>query len=116
MKSKYPGLASLAAQLEMFGLSKREMEKKFKRSELAIMAWRSQETAAAFERDTADVKKTAENLKSRKKRKTGGKTIDGLPDHFYNKDGEIDLRQVTGKEAYQFFSKQGIRLPIIAGR
>lgn len=36
-----------------------------------------------------------------------------LPAHFYNKDGEVDLRQVTGNEAYQYFARLGVPLPII---
>lgn len=35
-----------------------------------------------------------------------------LPAHYYNEEGEVDLRQVTGKEAYNFFLAQGIKLPI----
>ena len=116
LRSRYPGLAGLAAQVEMFGLSKREIEKKFKRSELLILAWRSQEMSASFEKDSAGVREKAESIKTRRQRKTDGILPEGLPDHFFNEDGEVDLRQVTGKEAYEFMMKQGIKLPVIAGR
>lgn len=35
------------------------------------------------------------------------------PAHFYNEKGELDLRGVTGMEAYNYFAKNGIRLPVI---
>ncbi len=77
MKSKYPGIASLAAQLEMFGLSKRELEKKFTRSELLLLAWRSQEISASFAQQIPSSSGT------RKKFYTDASVPEGLPDHFW---------------------------------
>lgn len=93
----------------MFGLSKRELESKFTRSELVLLAWRSQEQSAMLDA-------------SLKKNKGGSRTPsgsyeegvpEGLPPHFYNERGEVDLRKVTGKEAYRYFSSLGIKLPIM---
>jgi hypothetical protein len=93
----------------MFGLSKRELEEKFRRSEIAILAWRSQELSYKLSHSTGST--------SGKKRKTGYDTqVEGLPDKFFNEEGEVDLRQVTGEEAYKYLSSIGMRLPIMHGR
>lgn len=113
MKSQFPGIASLASQIEMFGLSKRELEKKFTRSELVLLAWRSQEMSASLERQT-ESPKGAQSAQP-KRVYLDAQVPQGLPDHFYNKDGEIDLRQVSGEEAYKYMSSVGIKLPIMTG-
>lgn len=115
MKSQLPGLASLAAQVEMFALSKREMEKKFTRSELVILAWRSQEVSASFEKQTAQTKDASESM-GKRKFVTDAQVPQNLPAKFYNKQGEIDLRQVTGAEAYKFMMALGIKLPVFGMR
>jgi len=40
----------------------------------------------------------------------------GLPERFFNTDGELDLRQVTGAEALKFLRAQGINVPFIPPR
>lgn len=112
MKSQYPGIASLAAQVEMFGMSKRELEAKFTKSELVLLAWRSQEVSASMEKSTGG----ASTGQGRRKSYSDAVVPEGLPDKFYNKEGEVDLRQVTGKEAYKYMSAIGIRLPIMGRR
>jgi hypothetical protein len=120
-KSSYPALSSLASQIEMFGLSKRELETKFTRSEMIILAWRSQEMAHLLDNST---KETTGDLKGISTRQHMPGTPQGLPDHFFRKDydpiagigsGELDLRLVTGEEAYKYFSAIGIKLPIMGG-
>ncbi len=105
----------------MFGLSKRELEAKFTKSEMIILAWRSQEMAYLLEVST---KETTGGSVGQTKHHVQG-TPEGLPDHFFRKDydpvagigaGELDLRQVTGDEAYKYFSAMKIHLPIMAGR
>jgi len=86
------------------------MEAKFRRSELIIMAWRSQEVSASLKMQTDGTTQPPAGRK--KKTYSDAQVPQGLPDKFYNKDGEIDLRQVTGPEAYQFMMSQGIKLPI----
>ena len=57
---------------------------------------------------------------------TRARNIEGLPpdlpDHFFRttdnpetgaKAGDLDLTQVTAKDAYRLFQKMGIKLPII---
>lgn len=117
-KSVYPGIAALAAQIEMFGLSKRELEAKFTKSEMVLLAWRSQEMSHNMNVQTKVGVGTP-------RRSVDGMIPEGLPDHFFRKDydpetglgpGELDLRQVKGEEAYKFFSTMGVHLPIIGGR
>jgi hypothetical protein len=93
--------------MEMFGLSKRELEEKFTRSEMVLLAWRSQEVSAKLEQTTAGMN-SGKNFNSN--------APQGLPKHFYNEEGEVDLRQVTGAEAYRYFSSRGVRLPIMSGK
>ena len=107
----YPGIASLAAQIEMFGLSKREIEEKFTRSETILLAWRSMEISAGFEKQAKDMRGGLPPTNPRKH--TDGRLPENLPAHFYNEEGEIDLRKVTGEEAYKFMMSQGIKLPVI---
>lgn len=111
MKSQYPGIAGLAAQVEMFGLSKRDIEKKFTRSEMALLAWRSQEIAAQLEKSTESSATVPP-----KRRYSNAQLPEGLPDRFFNEEGEIDLRQVPGEDAYKFLALQGMQLPIMTGR
>lgn len=112
----------------------REIRKKFTKSELFMLAWRSQEQAvkmkSKFREDAVDVpryqspsedepdegeavKLPQPKRRNRRKAYEDSQVPEGLPSHFYNKDGELDLRQVTGDEAYRFFAAQGIQLPII---
>ena len=51
-------------------------------------------------------------------------TPEGLPEHFFRKThdpvagvpiGDLDLRLVTGEEAYKYFSAVNIKLPIMGG-
>ncbi len=95
----------------MFGLSKRELEKKFTRSELVLLAWRSQEMAASLDTPA----KTSPEAQSRKRFYFDAQVPEGLPDKFFNEDGEVDLRQVTGEEAYKYMSSVGVKLPIMYG-
>jgi hypothetical protein len=113
MKSAYPSVASLAAQLEMFGLSKREIDRRFTRSEMVLLAWRSQEVSASLEKSTEDM--GVETQRKGRRRFVDAKVPEGLPDKFFNEQGEVDLRQVSGEEAYKYMSSIGIKLPIMAG-
>lgn len=96
----------------MFGLSKREIEKKFVRSELALLAWRSQEISASLDKARTDAKEAPPKTQ---RRTLGAQVPDGLPDHFFNEEGELDLRKVRGEEAYRYMAAIGIKLPVFAG-
>ncbi len=99
--------------MEMFGLSKRELEEKFTRSEMVLLAWRSQEMSYHMKLGSETTKWPSRN--------SDPEMPTDLPDHFYSideKTGErqIDLRNVTGEEAHRFCSMQGMRLPIFNRR
>lgn len=116
-ESEYPAIAGLASQIEMFGLSKRELEAKFTKSEMVLLAWRSHEISYNMQKQTDSIKTGGTGVS----RQVGG-LPDDLPDYFFRKEddpvagvkkGELDLRQVTGADAHRLFQKMGIRLPII---
>lgn len=86
----------------MFGLNKRELEAKFTKSEMALLAWRSQEMSAALKASMGE---------SSGMRKDAGATK-GLPANMFNEEGELDLRGATAAQAYKYF--QGIGMPIPA--
>jgi hypothetical protein len=114
MQSQYPEIAGLASQMEMFTMSKREIEAKFTRSEMVLLAWRSQELSYQMEQKTKGIGGGSQGATSGKRRNNyAGQLPDDLPDHFFNADGELDLRQVTGKEAHKLLSSMGIILPVI---
>lgn len=50
---------------------------------------------------------------SKKRKEIDGIIPEGLPDRFFNAEGDIDLRQVTGEDAWKFFAAQGIKLPVM---
>lgn len=94
-RSRFPELASAASKIELFHLPIREIEKRFTKSELSITAWVSQETADNMDkRNKPDPNKKDLGLPS------------GLPDHFFNSDGELDLRNAKGAEIQKFFQAQ----------
>ena len=95
---------------------------KFTTSEMAIMAWSSQEQMADLGKDKGtrnrleDLKETQDFLK------------DGIGNPNYEQDrynefsqsrgpvtdeGDVDLRQFTGKQIWNYFRSQGIVFPII---
>jgi hypothetical protein len=92
----------------MFGMGKRKLEERFTRSEMVLLAWRSQELSA-------EMSKQSQGTDTGKVKQTDASIPVGLPDHFYNEKGEVDMRNVTGEEAYRYMSSQGIRLPIMTG-
>jgi len=95
-------------------MGRRALEEKFTRSELIILAWRSQETSAALEKQTEEGKKGGKTgTKPQRDWVPDSQMPANLPDRFFNEDGEVDLRNVTGEEAYRYFSSIGVKLPII---
>jgi hypothetical protein len=100
----YPAVAAAAAQIEMFGCPMREIEKRFTKSALALLAWRSMEQAAAMEK----------RMESGSSGKGSSKTSShGVPKHLLNESGELDLRKATHKEVMKLFGSRGIRIPVI---
>jgi hypothetical protein len=90
----------------MFGCPMREIEKRFTKSALALMAWRSQEQAAAMER----------RMEKGSSGDDSGKKVKGVPKHLLNEQGELDLRKATHKEVLRMFGSRGIHIPMFPGR
>lgn len=120
-------VAAAASWMEATKLPLRELRKRYTRSELAIMAWRSSEIAANMEDNMATVRKqqtqTADVVQQgaeavvinavRERElaiiedKIGGfiwKAVD-------EKTGDIDLRKLTGTEAAIYMEAMGITPP-----
>lgn len=95
--------------IETFQIPLREIEEKFTRSELVIMAWRSQEMHYNLQKDMPK-----KNKKGKRRMAYGDSDIgpDGMPDEFFNDDGEIDLSKVKGEDARRYFeARLGIPMP-----
>lgn len=103
--------------METFCLPIHEVHERFTRSEIYMMAWRSQEQHHHMMERMDDIKKPKGEAPQRQGRRSryGADDIipEGLPDHFFNKNGEVDLSQVTGKEAMQYMSSIGMHFPIM---
>lgn len=94
-----------------FKLPLDELMEKFTKSEMAIMSWSSREQSSSLEKKKPKKqkkKRQLDNLREEETETSEYRTRD-LPDKFYNKEGEVDLRQVTGKEAWKFFASQGLK-------
>ncbi len=81
-----------------------EIEERFTGSELAIVAWRSQES---YHQMSQKMKRAAPPQAD------GKPGLEGIPERFFNEEGELDLRRATGVEAWNIMRKLGHRLPMI---
>ena len=93
-----PGVAAAAGLMDHLKMPLREIEGKFTRSELSMMAWRSAEVAA--------------NLKLHQSQPMiempGAAGTDDVSSDLGSKIGpERDLRKLTGEEAMAFLGAQG---------
>ncbi len=96
----------------------REIGNKFTKSELVLVAWRSQEQSYHFKQRLKKIDKGEQSItgKSGKKRK---EYLDGIgpermPDEFFNEEGDFDLSRVTGENARRYF-EQVLRIPLPPG-
>ena len=48
-----------------------------------------------------------------RRKQYSGQVPRGLPDKFYDENGEINLTKVTGAEAHRYFQSLGMPLPMI---
>ena len=106
--SQFPQLAVQASWIETFHMPMAEIENKFTTSELSIVAWKASETAYHM-RQKMKEHKTEETAGPRKNHPILG----NLPDRFFNEEGDLDMRLMTGEEAWNFLQRQGKRLPVI---
>lgn len=97
-----------------------EIRERFTTSEVVLMGWRSQEQAVQFKKRSGGSKgKQKGDSESYRQQKYGAGDVipDGLPDEFFNAEGEVDLSKVTGREARKYMSLIGINLPVgMAGK
>lgn len=106
----------MASWIETFQAPLHEIEERFKKSELAIVAWSSQEQSEHLRQrmKQSETKGQAQyGTPPNAKIPPGSSVPEGLPARFFNKDGELDLRGVTGMEAWQYMQAIGKRLPYI---
>lgn len=101
----------------------REIEEKFTRSELILMAWRSQEQHYNFKKrmksheDNYDMDDQTEGAhsgtKADRKRKTYNDGIgpERMPDEFFDEHGDFNLSKVKGEQARQYFERI-LRIPM----
>jgi len=115
--------------METFSLPLHEINDRFTKSELYMVAWRSQEQHFHFKRkfpkkDGGEVTYS----EGGKRRRYGPNDVipEGLPDKFYAQDvvrdkkgkvmaspGEINLSQVSGQEAKRYMAAIGMPFPEI---
>lgn len=90
----------------------REIKRKFTKSEIFMLGWRSQEQVVHMKRSMK--KPPGNSSRNLLNEDTPSELV--VPNHLRNADGELDLRKATAQEAYQIFAAQGIRLPIVDKR
>lgn len=102
-----------------------EVWERFTKSEMAILSWRSQEQYWQMKMRMGDRprrkqkvdKKAAQQLaKAREGSRLDyeDELVDNLPDKYFNNEGELDLRNVTGPEAIAYLNakSQALNLPL----
>jgi hypothetical protein len=124
--------------METFHSSLEEIRDRFTWSEIVLMGWRSQEQVYKMklrmdkgkeedddersdyedEDETAKIevekKKLVVKKKPKKKRKKqyDGHVPEGLPDRFYDENGEVNLSKVELKDALKYLNGMGFRFPV----
>jgi len=97
--------------MEMFGLPLGEIREQFTFSEMVLLGWRSQEQSYHMKK-----KMGTSNGKTRHENKEESVEVPaGIPEKYYNEDGEVDHRKMTLKESIAYMDAIGIHLPRPAG-
>jgi hypothetical protein len=98
----------------------KEIRRKFTASELFILAWRSQEQSVQFKRKFRGQANASQSVDEENPLEQPGRSPSknatappGVPARFLNADGEVDLRKMTGPQAWRYFSGQGMKFPIV---
>ena len=96
-----------------------DIERKFRKSEMTLIAWRSQEQAAEmekqFQRPAASSPYTLPVAPPRSLARAGDTPMP-IPEECYNEEGEPDIRKMTGNQALSYMRAAGFNLPVIPGR
>jgi hypothetical protein len=90
-----------------------EIEERFCKSDLAVVGWRSQETAYQMDRKMKRGSDAAGPPQEASRYYNDPSLPTNLPSHFFNAEGELDLRGVTGQEALKFLGIQGVNVPFV---
>jgi len=95
----------MASWVEMFHIPMREIEKQFTRSELMLIAWRSQESFQAmrkkFKNPTAEA---GQRVPFKLKQPTPEDY--GVPKELLSEKLEMDIRKLTSKDLTQYIMAQ----------
>jgi hypothetical protein len=104
----------MASWVEMFHMPMKEIEKRFTRSDMTLIAWRSQETSAQMRKRMKDsASKAPPKTITSGREHTYAMIPEGLPENFYNEENEVDLSKVSSEEALTYFKSFGIYIPVI---
>ena len=125
--------------METFHSSLEEIRDRFTWSEIVLMGWRSQEQVykmklrmdkgreddedderSDYEEDEPakiEIKEKKPLVKKKAKKKKSKKQYDGfvpegLPDRFYDEDGDVNLSKVELKDALKYLNGMGFRFPV----
>lgn len=97
--------------MESLKLPVREIEERFTKSELGVVAWRSQER---YHQMSKRMKKATREMPSMgEKQEIDARMPSGLPRRFFNEEGELDLSKVNSVDAAKYFQSIGMPLPIM---
>jgi len=113
--------------IETFHLPLREISKRFTKSELVLMGWRSQEMHHGFKKRMKkfDLDSGQVSSSGKKRKQYDGWGPQDMPDHFFTQEemrddkgrliaspGDFNLGLVKGEEARRYFEmKLGIPMP-----
>ena len=110
--------------MEALQLPLAEIRERYTWSEVVLMGWRSQEQSYNFEqrqktppRDESDAGEGArEWTRKRRVEYEQGEVPEGLPDRFFDEEGQVNLSKVKAKDALQYMSAIGIKIPMMGRR
>jgi hypothetical protein len=90
-----------------------EIEERFTKSDLAVVGWRSQETSYLMDKKTKRGSAAVGPGEEARDYFNDPNLPTGMPGRFFNKEGELDLRGVTGDDALKFLKMQGVNVPFV---
>jgi len=105
--------------MEQFAMPLREIGAKFTKSELTLIAWRSQEQSHHFKKrlkkiDSGDDDKPSVSSGKKRKQYNDGIGPERMPDEFFDENGDFNLSKVPGEYARRYF-EQVLRIPMPPG-
>lgn len=104
--------------MEALKIPLREVRRRFTKSEMFIMAWRSTEQYHQMMKRMKSPPKSLGDVGTNGKKRnipSNAYVPEGVPDKFFDKDGNLDCSLVTGDEAVQYLNAVGIKIPVMGG-